>query len=130
MCSIQSYNFLKFRIEYKITLRSSQSHSNSMHELTTICSIQSYNFLESSQPHSNSMHELTTICSIQFYNFLEFRIKNKIIIQKIKFKNFKDNTILFLLDSKNDKILSYNFLKFRIENIIIIKKIRFKDSKN
>ena len=76
--------------------------------------------LRSSQPHSNSIHELTTICSIQFYNFLEFQIKNKIIIQKIKFKNFKDYTILFLLDSKNDKILSYNFLKFRIENIILI----------
>ena len=64
--------------------------------------------MKSSQPHSNSMHELTTDLdnsSIQSYNFIEFRIENNIIIQKFKFKDLKGKSILFLLDSKNNKIL-------------------------
>ena len=47
----------------------------------------------------NSMHGLSTnldSSSIQSYNFLKFRIKNKIIIQKVKFRDHKDNTNFFI----------------------------------
>ena len=61
------------------------------------------------------------IYNIQSSNFIKFRIENIIIIQKISFKNSKNNTILFLLDSLSLETLRLIFLIFERKQIKQIK---------